>query len=94
MMLWDSDIFIFLFLLQLFGDVCFECNKAIVGDGEENSNGNKDNNNINNNEDDDGKDDDNDNRNNCYYNITIINIIMMFFLIQSEANFNTWQQNL
>ena len=21
------------FLLQLFGDVCFECNKAIVGDG-------------------------------------------------------------
>ena len=44
-----------------------------------NSNGNKDNNNINNNEDDDGKDYDNDNRNNCYYNITIINIIMMFF---------------
>ena len=35
MMLWDLDIFIFLFLLQLFGDVCFECNKAIVGDGEE-----------------------------------------------------------
>ena len=39
-----------------------------------NSNGNKDNNNINNNEDND-----NDNRNNCYYNITIINIMMMFF---------------